>query len=86
MRPFFLVWLTLALLLFALGRLSHAGDEMAIVGFVTATDQEASEGYFAIGGDAMMVVKPASGVQRWLKTHSGQRIRITLEPDAGDNP
>ena len=85
-RPFFLAWLTLAFLLFALGRLSHAGNEMAIVGFVTATDQEANEGYFAIGGDAMMVVKPSSGLHRWLKTHSGQRIRIILEPDAGDNP
>ena len=82
-RPFFLVWLTLALLLFALGRLSHAGDEMAIVGFVTATDQEANEGYFAIGGDAMIVVKPTSGVQRWLKAHSGQRIRVTLGLDSG---
>ena len=27
-RPFFLAWLTIALLLFALGRLSHAGDEL----------------------------------------------------------
>jgi hypothetical protein len=26
-RPFFLAWLTIALLLFALGRLSRAGDE-----------------------------------------------------------
>ena len=31
-RPFFLAWLTLALLLFAFGRLSHAGDELAIGG------------------------------------------------------
>lgn len=29
-RPFFLAWLTIALLLFALGRLSHAGDELSI--------------------------------------------------------
>jgi hypothetical protein len=85
-RPSFLVWLTLALLLFALGRLSHSGDEMAIVGFVTATEQEASEGYFAVGEDTMIVVKPPTGVHRWLKTHSGQRIRVTLEPDAGGHP
>jgi hypothetical protein len=81
-RPCFLVWLTLAFLLFALGRLSHGGDEIAIAGFVTASDQEASEGYFAIGGDAMIMVKPVSGMQRWLKAHSGQRIRVSFEPDA----
>ena len=58
---------------------------MLFAGFVTATDQEASEGYFAIGGDAMVVVKPGSGLQRWLKTHSGQPIRVTLEPATPEN-
>src|SRR3954470_19799617 len=33
-RPFFLAWLTVALLLLALGRLSHAGDELSVAGFV----------------------------------------------------
>jgi hypothetical protein len=84
-RPFFLAWLTLALILFALGRLSRAGDELAIAGFVTATEQEATEGYFAVGGDAMMVVKQGTGLQRWLKIHSGQRVKITLESAGPDN-
>ena len=82
-RPFFLAWLTLAFLLLALGRLSRAGDELAIAGFVTASEQEAADGYFAVGGDTMVVVKQGSGLQRWLKMHSGQRVRITLEPDGG---
>ena len=85
MRPFFLAWLFLALLLLGLGKMSHAGDEMAFAGFLSATDQEASEGYFGVGGDAMVVVKPGSGLQRWLKTHSGQQIRVTLEPAGPDN-
>jgi len=84
-RAFFLAWLTLALLLFALGRLSRAGDELAIAGFVTATEQEASEGYFAVGGDTMVVVKQGSSLQRWLKLHSGQRIRVTLESAGPEN-
>jgi hypothetical protein len=84
-RPFFLVWLTLALLLLALGRLSRAGDELAIAGFVTATEQDASEGYFAVGGDTMVVVTQRSSLQRWLKTHSGQRIRVTLESAGPEN-
>jgi hypothetical protein len=73
------------LLLFGLGRLSRAGDELAIAGFVTATAQEASEGYFAVGGDTMVVVKQGSSVQRWLKMHSGQRVRVTLEPATTEN-
>jgi hypothetical protein len=84
-RPFFLAWLTLALLLLALGRFTHAGDELAFAGFVSATPQEASEGYFSVGADAMVVVKPGSGLQRWLAAHSGQRIRVTLEPAGAEN-
>jgi len=80
-RPFFVAWLTLALLLFALGRLSHAGDELAIAGFVTATDQEASDGYFSVGSDAMVVVRQGTSLQRWLKMHAGQRVHVTLESD-----
>src|SRR5690349_12844063 len=36
-RPFFLAWLTLALLLLGMGRLSRAGDDMARAGSATAT-------------------------------------------------
>ena len=79
----FFAWLTLALLFFALGRLSHASDQMEVAGFVNATAQEADEGYFAVGTEAMVVVKQGSGLQRWLKTHSGQRVRLVLAPDSG---
>ena len=84
-RAFFLAWLTLALILLALGRLSRAGDELAIAGFVTATEQDASEGYFAVGDDTMVVVKEGSSLQRWLKMHTGQRVRVTLEPAHPEN-
>jgi len=82
-RTFFLAWLALALILLGLGRLSRAGDEMAVGGFLTATDQEANDGYFTVGGETMVVVKQGTGLQRWLKVHSGQRIRVTLQPDDG---
>lgn len=85
MRPFFLAWLTLALLLFGLGKMTRAADELAMAGFVNATEQEASEGYFALGNDTMVVVKPGSGMQRWLKTHTGQRVRVTMEPAGPEN-
>jgi hypothetical protein len=85
MRPLFLAWLTLALLLLALGRLSHAGEQMEVAGFVNATDQEADEGYFALGGDAVVAVKQGSGLQRWLKAHSGQRVRLVLSSEGSGN-
>jgi hypothetical protein len=80
-RRFFLAWLTLALLLLGLGRFTAAGDELAIAGFVNATDPEMSEGFFPVGDDAMVVVGQGTGLQRWLNAHSGQKIRITLEAD-----
>lgn len=81
MGRFFLAWLTLALLLLGLGRFTPASDALAIAGLVSATEQEASEGYFSVGADAMVVAKQGSGLQRWLLARSGQKIRITLEPD-----
>ena len=79
-RPLLLVCLTVAFLLSGLGRLASAGDLLAISGVVSATDQEASEGYYPVGDDALVVVKQGSGVQLWLEAHRGQKIRITLEP------
>ena len=80
-RALFLAWVTLALLLLGLGELSRAGEALEIAGFVNATDQEAAEGYFAVGSDAMLVVKPGSGLQYWLKLHSGQRVRLSMAPE-----
>jgi hypothetical protein len=85
-RPFFLAWLTVALLLLALGSLTHVrgSDEIAIAGFLSASDRDAADGYFAVGADAMVVVKQGSGLQRWLRAHSGQRVRVTLEPSGAE--
>lgn len=80
MRSFYLACVVLAVLLLGLGRHTHAGDRLEIAGFLTATDQEATDGYFSLGDDAMVVVTQDSGLQRWLKGHAGQRVRVTLEP------
>ena len=67
MRPFFLAWLTLALLLLALGSFTSARDKLARARFLNASRQEASGGSFAAGGGAMVVVKQESAATR-LKT------------------
>ena len=61
MRPFFLAWLTLALLLLALGSFTSARDKLARARFLNASRQEARGGSFQAGGDAMAVVKQGSG-------------------------
>ncbi len=52
-----------------------------ISGQVSATDSEADEGFFGVGQETAIVAKPASGAHKWLKEHTGQRIRVTLEAD-----
>jgi hypothetical protein len=82
----FLVWITLALLLLALARLTHAKERIETAGFLTATQQDADEGYFAVGTDALIVVTEGSGLRRWLKLHTGQRVRLVLTEEGADGP
>ena len=44
-----------------------AYDSAEVTGRVDATEQESGEGYFAIGADTMIVVKPGSDMHAWLK-------------------
>ena len=48
-----------------------------------ATDQEAQEGYFALDSATMIVVKPGSEIHAYLRSKVGQRVRLTIEPEAG---
>jgi len=52
---------------------------IAVQGQVSATEQESDEGYFAVGGDTMVVAKPESALHHWLRTHNGQQVRVTIE-------
>jgi hypothetical protein len=61
-----------------------AQNAFSVAGRVTATDQEAQEGYFAIDQQTMIVVKPNSPLHNYLKTKVGQRVRVTVEP-AGES-
>jgi hypothetical protein len=54
---------------------------IAVQGQVSATEQEADEGYFAIGGDTMIVAKPQSALHQWLRTHNSRQVRVTIELD-----
>jgi hypothetical protein len=58
-----------------------AQEGFVLVGRLSATDQEADEGYFAIDQQTMLVVKPGSDLHAYLRGKAGKRVRITVEPD-----
>ena len=78
----FVVGLVLGIMLAALG--AAAQDGFSLGGRLSATDQEAQEGYFAIDQQTMIVVKPKSPMHDYLKGKVGQRVRMTVEP-AGES-
>ena len=65
-----------------MGLAAAAQDGFSVGGRLGATDQEAQEGYFAVDNQTMIVVKPGSQLHAYLKSKVGQRVRITIEPDA----
>lgn len=79
MRRSVLTGVLLLLLGFSLGAYAETG--WTLTAPLGATEQEADEGYFALGPDTMLVAKPASQLHVWLRSHLGQRLKLTLAPD-----
>jgi hypothetical protein len=80
MRRLLVVVTLLGTLLVGLGVAAQEG--FVLSGRLSATDQEADEGYFAIDQQTMIVVKPGSDLHAFLRGQSGRRVRITVEPDS----
>ena len=76
-------WLVLALLLIgvSIGR-AWDKDEAVVTVQVTSADHEADEGYFSLGEQGTVVVKPGSDLFRFLNRHRGQKVRIVLTQSA----
>jgi hypothetical protein len=72
-----LAWIVFAVVLFMLGTL-RAQQGLEISGQVTATEQEADEGYFAVGQEATVLAKPGTGMHQWLRSQVGQKVTISL--------
>ncbi|HEV8317399.1 MAG TPA: hypothetical protein VGQ10_08315 [Vicinamibacterales bacterium] len=79
MRRLALLVTLLGTLMFGLGVAANEGFSLA--GRMSATDQEADEGYFAIDQATMIVVKPGSDLHTFLRGQAGRRVRIRIEPD-----
>ena len=70
---------TLALLLTGLA-VGHASDrdETVVTVQVSSADHEVQEGYFALGEQATVMVKPGSDLYRFLSRQRGRKVKIVL--------
>lgn len=75
------LWLLVAVVVLAtFGIRAQSGIEFR--GNLSANDTEKEEGYFAVAQDTVLMVRPGSELHQWLKEHSGQTVRIVVEPAA----
>ena len=72
-------WLAVALLLVgvSIGR-AYDRDETVLNVQVSSADHETEEGYFSLGEQATVMVKPGSELFRFLNRNKGQKVKIVL--------
>jgi hypothetical protein len=72
-------WVVMALLLvgFSVGRASDK-DETVVTVQVNSADHEVQEGYFALGEQATVMVKPGSDLYQFLTRQRGRKVKIVL--------
>lgn len=56
-----------------------AARGFVITGPITATDQEAQEGYFHVGSEFMVITKPNSPIHDDLKAMIGRDVVVAVE-------
>lgn len=79
MKTAMTAWLAVALLLVGagIGR-AFDTDETVLTVQVSSADHEVEEGYFALGEQGSVMVKPGSDLSRFLTRHRGEHVRIVL--------
>jgi hypothetical protein len=78
------VWITVALVLFALskGRASER-DETVMTVQVSSADHELIEGYFTLGDGATVIAKPGTPLYGFLARQRGRKVKVVLTEAAG---
>jgi hypothetical protein len=74
-------WMILALFLvgISIGRAAEREkDETVVTVQVNSADHELKEGYFALGEQATVMVKPGSELFQFLSRQRGRKVRIVL--------
>ena len=72
-------WMMVAALLLGLS-IGRAADnnETSMTVQVSAAEHETDEGYFSLGKDATVMVKPGSALHQFLTRQNGHNVRVTL--------
>ena len=81
MKTAMTAWMALALLLvgISIGRAAEREkDETIVTVQVSSADHELQEGYFALGEQATVMVKPGSSLYQFLSRQRGRKVRIVL--------
>jgi hypothetical protein len=77
-------WLTAAFILVALGvGRAYDRDETVLTVKVSSADHEIEEGYFTLGENATVMVKPGSDLYRFLARQRGHNVKIVLQEAGG---
>ena len=73
-------WWGVVLVVLILCGLVAYGEErgFSVRGLMTATDQEAQEGYFAVGRELTIVTKPGSQIHDDLKAMAGAEVTVVV--------
>ena len=77
-------WLVVALILLAIG-IGRASDkdEAVVTVQVTSADHELEEGYFSLGSNGTLMVKPGSDLYRFLCRQRGRKVKMVLSEAGG---
>ena len=84
MRNAMFGWLIVALVLIgiSIGRASNK-DETVVTVQITSADHEVEEGYFSLGANGTLMVKPGSDLYRFLCRQRGRKVKIVLTEAGG---
>lgn len=84
MRIAMVAWMVLALMLIALSvGWASDKDEAVVTAQVSSADHETLEGYFSLGETATVIAKPGSELYRFLVSHRGRKVKVTLTEAGG---
>ena len=80
-------WAALALIVILSAGL-HVGfasdrDETVMTVQVSSSDHEMVEGYFTLGENATVMVKPGSELYKFLSRQRGRKVKVTITDAAG---
>ena len=76
------VTLTLLIVGVSVGR-AYDRDETVLTVQVSSADHELEEGYFSLGDQATVMVKPGSDLYRFLARQRGHKVTIQLQKSSG---